>query len=133
MTEMDNGQKWTDGGTANLIYALLGQQWKSPTLRLPAVCPRCGKIGVHLYFNDGHPNEPFDESRPRHRGGGWAWCSACQGFGHGSWYILPWWKNLPADVVGTLYVAPFAFDLIKDTIDAHWNSLVDRYNQLSLN
>jgi len=119
---MTNTGNWTDEGTANMIYALLGQQWEAPTLRLPALCPRCGQIGVHMFFHT-HVTQPYS------RGGGWAWCSMCHGFGHGTWKSPPWWRNCPGIQISGLYFVPWELDEMGKLVDAHWNLLLDQQAQ----
>jgi len=115
----DEEKKWHDsepvvpGGES--IFGVYCQQGVCPTLRLPAKCPECGQVAVHMFYYD------FG----RGRGGGWAWCSSCYGWGHGSAFIPKWWTNVPGITEDMLTATPVYLDDVRDSIDEHWNDLLD--------
>jgi len=111
---------WRDGREFDEIYHILGTQWTAPTLVLPARCPRCDTMTVHLFF---HRN-PYNDGKT---GGGWAWCSQCRGFGHGLWKIPEWWLDMPDLPDNALLFAPIIMDQIAKRIDAHWNRVRAAY------
>jgi len=118
ITVNDEEKPWHDsepvvpGGES--IFSMFNYQREGgPTVRLPAKCPECGEIGVHLVYYD------FGSGS----GGSWAWCSSCYGWGHGRAIIPKWWTNVPG--IDMLTATPVDMDNARDRIDEHWNSLLD--------
>jgi len=116
--------EWFDGGDADAIYGLLGQEYEHPTRLLPALCPVCGQLGVHLAFHAWYDTRPS-------RGGGWAWCSSCHGYGHGSWVVPVWWRNIPGVSIHDLTFSPGTLDDRAALVDEHWNLLVNELERVT--
>jgi len=112
---IDDDNVWLDAKSGDSIYAVLGQQAAAPTIQLPAKCPECGNMTLHLFFHRYYDN----------RGGGWAWCSSCHGFGHGGSNVPKWWINSPDISMDMLTAVPIKLDQVHDVVDRHWNTLLD--------
>lgn len=86
--------------------------------RAPFRCPVCQGRQAHVYLHLCN-----DKTR---RGGLWIWCSGCRRFMHGSVYVPEYWVNCPAVGFGRLTAVPVYLEDMKDSIDGHVNSLMNK-------
>ncbi len=75
----------------------------------PAVCPCCGRSGIHLYLR----------AHSEKRGGLWIWCSSCGIFEHSSIIPPSYWENDTIVEEANLSAVPDYLETRKEEIDQY--------------
>lgn len=85
------------------------------------ICPICNEKNAHIYY---HRFEEDDIAGPA-----WVWCGSCKNYAHVRYMVPEWWTNLPAIDEESLCSTPEYLESIKDSIDAHMDTVIKNISE----